>query len=41
MSARRNYTFELMTLFVNLVFRMSAVWLISQMQEKASLVKEK
>lgn len=34
------YTLELMTLFVNRVFRISALWFISQIHEKASLVKK-
>lgn len=32
-------TLELITLFVNRVFRISALWFISQIHEKASLVK--
>lgn len=31
------FTFELMALFVNLVFRISALWFNSQIQEKANL----
>lgn len=31
------FTLELMTLFVNLVFRISASWFNSQIQEKANL----
>lgn len=34
-------TLELITLFVNRVFRISALWFISQIHEKASLVKSK
>lgn len=30
-------TLELMTLFVNRVFRISALWFVSQMHEKANL----
>ena len=35
----RYFTLELITLFVNRVFRISAFWFISQIHEKASLVK--
>ena len=35
------FTFELMTLFVNLVFRISALWFNSQIQEKANLEESK
>lgn len=31
------FTLELMALFVNLVFRISALWFNSQIQEKANL----
>lgn len=35
------FTLELMMLFVNRVFRISALWLISQIHEKAILAKKK